>query len=56
MIYVIDENGNLFTFIKKKGEGDPVPLNYRFCMNTISNIKPTMNHNMFSPDIFYIKN
>jgi adenylate cyclase class 1 len=39
MIYVIDENGNLFTYIKRKGEGDPVPACYRFCMNTISNIR-----------------
>ncbi len=39
MIYIIDENGNLFTFIKRKGEGDPAPGSYRFCMNTISNIK-----------------
>jgi len=39
MIYIVDENGNLFTFIKRKGEGDPVPGSFRFCMNTISNIK-----------------
>jgi len=39
MIYIIDENGNLFTYIKRKGEGDPVPGTYRFCMNTISNIR-----------------
>lgn len=37
MIYVMDENGNLFTFIKRKG--DPVAGYYRFCVNTIFNIK-----------------
>ncbi len=39
MIYIIDENGNLFTFTKRKGEGDPIPACYRFCMNTIANIR-----------------
>jgi len=51
MIYVIDENGNLFTYIKRKGEGDPVPACYRFCMNTISNIRKSAIGKNINEDI-----
>lgn len=55
MIYVIDENGNLFTFIKRKGEGDPLPVYYRFCMNTIANIKQAKTGKNISDDIQFYK-
>jgi len=51
MVYIIDENGNLFTYIKKKGEGDPVPCSYRFCMNTILNIKKTNTGKAINEDM-----
>lgn len=39
IIYVIDENGNLFVYKKKRGDGGAVPAVYRFCINTLLNIK-----------------
>lgn len=38
-VYVCDENGNLFTFIKMQLEYDPVLAVYRFCLNTLDLIK-----------------
>ncbi len=55
IIYVIDENGNLFTFIKRKGEGDPLPVYYRFCMNTIANIRQSNIGKNISEDIQFYK-
>jgi len=55
MVYVMDENGNLFTFIKRKGEGDAVAGSYRFCMNTISNIRKSNCGKNVNDDIFCYK-
>jgi len=55
MIYIIDENGNLFTFVKRKGEGDPLQLYYRFCMNTIADIKKSNIGKNISEDIQFYK-
>lgn len=51
MIYIIEENGNLFTYIKRKGEGDPVPCSYRFCVNTILNLKRSNSGKTINEDI-----
>jgi hypothetical protein len=51
MVYIIDENGNLFTYIKRKGEGDPAAGSYRFCMNTISNIRKSKCGKSINEDI-----
>jgi len=55
MIYIIDENGNIFAYIKRKGEGDPVPGSYRFCMNAISSIKKSNCSKNVNDDIRYYK-
>lgn len=55
MIYIVDENGNLFTYIKRKGEGDPIPGYYRFCMNTLSNIKKSKCVKNINEDILCYK-
>ncbi|MCL2156189.1 MAG: class I adenylate cyclase, partial [Leptospirales bacterium] len=39
VIYIINEVGNIFTFIKIKGGGDYFSNTYRFCKNTVSNIQ-----------------
>ncbi len=51
MIYIIDENGNLFTFVKRKGEGDPLSGCYRFCVNTITNIRKSKFGKSINEDI-----
>jgi len=55
MIYIIDENGNLFTYIKRKGDGDSAPGYYRFCMNTLSNIRKSKCAKNINEDIFCYK-
>ena len=39
VIYIMDEIGNIFTFIKIRGGGDYISATYRFCANVISNIQ-----------------
>jgi len=55
MVYIIDENGNLFTYIKRKGEGDHVPGYYRFCMNTLANIRKSKCGKNINEDILCYK-
>ena len=39
VIYIMDEVGNIFTFVKRKLNNDYFPGIYRFCTNTLSNIQ-----------------
>lgn len=39
VVYLCDENGNLFTFIKKRTEYDSTLAVYRFCVNIIDTVK-----------------
>jgi len=39
VFYIMDENSNIFTFIKKKSDGDLLAYVYRFCLNTLKRIK-----------------
>lgn len=52
VIYVIDENGNIFNFIKKKSEASPFEYLYRFCGNTLKNIKTSKTNRSVNPDIY----
>lgn len=39
VFYVMDENSNIFTFIKKKNEADLLSYMYRFCLNSLKRAK-----------------
>ncbi len=39
VFYVMDENSNIFTFIKKKNESDLLSYMYRFCLNSLKRAK-----------------
>jgi adenylate cyclase class 1 len=50
-VYVCDENGNLFTFIKKKMDYDPAQAVYRFCVNTFDILKGGASNKTITGDI-----
>lgn len=52
VIYILDENGNIFNFIKKKAETNPFEYLYRFCVNTIKNIKESKTGRTVNPGIY----
>ncbi len=52
MIYVLDENGNIFSFIKRKSDSDPFEYLYRFCVNTLKNIRDSKTGRTLNPDIY----
>ncbi len=39
VVYLCDENGNLFTFLKKRSEHDSTLAVYRFCLNILEVVK-----------------
>ncbi|MFA5519049.1 MAG: class I adenylate cyclase [Spirochaetota bacterium] len=50
-IYVCDENGNLFTFVKMQSGHDPVLAVYRFCLNILDLIKAGASNKTIRDDI-----
>lgn len=50
-VYVCDENGNLFNFIKVKSDYDPVLAVYRFCLNTLDCIKAGASNKKITGEI-----
>jgi len=52
VIYVIDENGNIFSYIKKKADNSPLECAYRFCGNTVKNLHVSNTGRSVNPDIF----
>ena len=52
VIYIIDENGNVFSYIKKKSDTGALEYVYRFCVNTIKNIRSSNTGRSINPDVF----
>ncbi|HOK93391.1 MAG TPA: class I adenylate cyclase [Spirochaetota bacterium] len=55
VFYITDENGNLFTFIKKKSDVDIMSYMYRFCLNTVKRVKGTSTGRSFFDEVTSFK-